>query len=223
MTDKNQGDLGTDNIRFHRIITRSLEISIQNVNRFLETGALKEEKREGFMKYVQSFSTVLDAHHILENENIFPYFKYKIPDAPYDQLIAQHKGIKALLNQINGEIKNLKGNMDELKSLDLLKTSFEKIDRVWRIHIQIEEERIFERVGDLNISLEDTNRLRKEFYKFFREHAEPIYMTVPFMMYNLSPDDRVIMAQLFPEKVTKHLVPVDWKDKWASMQPFLLK
>ena len=80
--NKNQGDLGTDIIRFHRIITRSLEISMQNVNRFLEIGALKEEKREGFIKYIQSFSTVLDAHHVLENEKIFPYFKDKLPDAP---------------------------------------------------------------------------------------------------------------------------------------------
>jgi hemerythrin-like domain-containing protein len=223
MTDENQGDLGTDIIRFHRIITRSLEITIQNVNRFLEIGALEEEKREGFIKYVQSVSTVLNAHHVLENEKIFPYFKDKLPDAPYDQLMAQHKGIEALLTQTNGGISNLKSNVEELRSLDLLKTSLEKIGRIWHIHIQIEEEKIFGRVGDLNISLDETNRLREEFSQFFMEHAEPAHVIVPFMMYNLSSEDRAILAQEFPEKVTKQLFSVDWKDEWAPMQPFLLK
>lgn len=223
MTDENQGDLGTDIIRFHRIITRSLEITIQNVNRFLEMIALKEEKREGFIKYVQSFSTVLYAHHVLENEKIFPYFKDKLPDAPYDQLMAQHKGINVLLTQVNGGINNLKSNVEELKSLNLLKTSLEKIDRIWHIHMGTEEEKIFERVGSLNISLEETNRLRAEFSEFFKEHAEPAYLVVPFMLYNLSHEDRAVIAQGFPEKVTKQFVPVDWKDKWISMQPFLLK
>ncbi|MGF7117692.1 hemerythrin domain-containing protein [Methanobacterium oryzae] len=222
MTDENQGNLGTDIIRFHRIITRGLEITIQNVNRFLEIGALKEEKREGFIKYVQSFSTVLDAHHIHENEKIFPYFKDKLPDAPYDQLMAQHKGINVLLTQINGGINNLKSNVDELKSLDLLKTSLEKIDRIWQIHMKTEEEKIFERVGSLNISLEETNRLRAEFSEFFGEHAKPAYLIVPFMLYNLSPKDRVVIAQGFPEIITKQLVNADWKDEWAPMQPFLI-
>ena len=223
MMDENQGDVGTDIIRFHRIITRSLEISIQNVNRFLEIGALEESDREGFLKYLQSFSIVLDAHHVLENEKIFPYFKDKLPDAPYDQLMAQHKGVEVLLSQINGGINSLKSNVDELKSLDLLKTGLGKIDRIWHPHIRIEEEQIYGRVGSLNISLEETNRLREEYSQFFQEHTGPAYLVVPFVLYNLSPEDRALLAQGFPEIVTKKLVPIDWKDEWISMQPFLLK
>ena len=55
------------------------------------------------------------------------------------------------------------------------------------------------------------------------EHAEPANLVVPFILYNLSPEDRAIMTQGFPEIVTKQLVPVDWKEEWKSMQPFLLK
>jgi hemerythrin-like domain-containing protein len=223
MMDENQGDIGTDIIRFHRIITRSLEILIQNVNRFLEIRAIDEQKQEGFLKYIQTFSTVMDAHHVLENEKIFPYFKDKLPDAPYDQLMAQHKGVEVLLSQINDGIKSLKSNVDELKSLDLLKTDLGKIDRIWHPHIRIEEEQIYGRVGSLNISLEETNRLREDYSQFFQEHAEPAYLVVPFVLYNLSPEDRAILAQGFPEIVTKKLVPIDWKDEWISMLPFLLK
>ena len=51
----------------------------------------------------------------------------------------------------------------------------------------------------------------------------PAYLVVPFVLYNLSPEDRRIASKGFPEMVTKQLVPIDWKDKWISMQPFLLK
>jgi hypothetical protein len=66
-------------------------------------------------------------------------------------------------------------------------------------------------------------RLQKEDKKFFQEHTGPAYLVMPFVLYNLSPEDRAITSQGFPEMVTKQLVPIDWKDKWVSMQPFLLK
>jgi hemerythrin-like domain-containing protein len=223
MIDENQGDVGTDIIRFHRIITRSLEIAIQNVNRFLEIGAIEEQKQEGFLKYIQTFSTVMDAHHVLENEKIFPYFKDKLPDAPYDRLMTQHEWVKTSLSHINDGINNLKSNIDELESLNLLKTSLREIDKIWHPHIRIEENQIYEKVGSLNISWEETNRLREEYSQFNQEHAEPAYLVVSFVLYNLSPKDRAIQAQGLPEMVTKQLVPLDWKDEWISMQPFLLK
>jgi hemerythrin-like domain-containing protein len=221
MINENQGDVGTDIIRFHRIITRSLEIAIQNVNKYLELGSIEE--REGFLKYIQTFSTVMDAHHLLENERIFPYFKDKLPDAPYDRLMTQHEWVKTSLSQINGGINNLKSNVDELESLNSLKTGLRQIEKIWHPHIRIEEEQIYGKVESLNISLEETNRLREEYSQFFEEHAEPASLVMPFVLYNLSPEDRAIMTQGFPEIVTKQLVPVDWKDEWISMQPFLLK
>ena len=223
MINENHGDIGTDIIRFHRLITRSLEITIQNVNRFLEIDAIKESVREGFLKYIQSFSTVLDAHHKLENDKIFPYFMDKLPDAPYDRLITQHKIVKESISHTNVGINNLKANGDELELLNLLKTDLRMIDKIWHPHIRIEEEHIYERVGSLKLSFEETNRLRKEYSEFFQENAQPTYLIMPFVLYNLTPEDRAILTQQLPEMVTKQLIPIDWKDKWASMQPFLLK
>jgi hemerythrin-like domain-containing protein len=223
MVNKNQGDVGTDIIRFHRIITRSLEIVIQNVNKYLETGSIKETEREGFLKYIQSFSTVMDAHHVLENEKIFPYFKNKLPDAPYERLMTQHEWVKTALSKIGEGINNLKSNVDELDSLNSIKTGLKLIDKIWHPHIRIEEEQIYGRVGSLNLGLEETKRLREEFSQFFEEHAEPASLVVPFLLYNLSEEDRAIQSQLIPEIVTKQLVEKDWKDEWAPMQPFLLK
>lgn len=223
MAAENQEDSGTDIILFHKTLTRSLKIVIQNVNEFSEIGAIEEQKREGFLKYIQTFSTTMHIHHVLENEKIFPYFRDKLPDAPYDRLITQHEWFKKLLAQIDGEINSLKSNVDELGSLNSLKTGLKQIEKIWYPHIRIEEEDIYGKVGSLNLSLEENNRLRKDFSQFFEEHAEPEYQVIPFLLYNLSPEDRAILAQPLPEKVTKQLVPVDWKDEWASMQPFLLK
>lgn len=219
----NENHVGTDIIRFHRIITRSLEIVIQNVNRFLEIGAIEKEKREGFLKYIQTFSTVMDAHHVLENERIFPYFRDKLPDAPYERLMTQHEWVKTALSQINGRIINLKSNVDELESLNSLKTGLRQIEKIWPPHIRIEEERIYGHVGSLNMSLEETNRLRTEYTQFFEEHAQPASLVMPFILYNLSRDDRSVLTQQLPETVTKKLVETDWKDEWTSMKPFLLK
>jgi hypothetical protein len=59
-------------------------------NEFLEKGALETSKREGFLKYVQSFSSVLNGHHLVENEKEFPYFMNKLPEVPYERLISEH-------------------------------------------------------------------------------------------------------------------------------------
>jgi hypothetical protein len=45
---------------------------------------------------------------------------------------------------------------------------------------------------------------------------------MPFVLYNLPAEERAILAQKMPPIVTQQLLPVDWKEKWAPMQPFLL-
>jgi hypothetical protein len=45
---------------------------------------------------------------------------------------------------------------------------------------------------------------------------------VPFLLYNLPPEERAIFSQGMPPVVTQELVPVVWKEKWSPMKPFLL-
>jgi hypothetical protein len=51
----------------------------------------------------------------------------------------------------------------------------------------------------------------------------PHYLVVPFMLYNLEPGPRSILASRMPSEMTEQLVPVAWKDQWAPMKPFLLE
>jgi hemerythrin-like domain-containing protein len=184
---------------------------------------LDTSNREGFLKYVQSFSSVLHGHHLVENEKIFPYFKDKLPEVPYERLISEHNIFKVGLKEINTGLSNLMSGNDDSKSLKLIKSGLDKIDPIWHPHIQIENTQLYGRIGSLNIDLEEMIRIQKEDGEFFQQHATPPYLVVPFVLYNLSPEDRSIAAQGLPEMVTKQLVPIDWKDKWAPMQPFLLE
>ena len=223
MSTKNQSNIGEDYIRLHKVMTRGLLVSLQNINEFLQIGALEKLNREGFLKYVQSFSSVLNGHHLVENEKIFPYFKDKLPEVPYERLMSEHEIFKDGLQEINTGIKHLTSENDELNSLKLLKSGFDKIDQIWHPHIQIENTQLYGRIGSLNIDLEEMMKIKKETVDFFQEHTDPAYLVMPFVLYNLSPEDRAIVSQGFPEIVTKQLIPIDWKDKWTPMQPFLLK
>lgn len=222
MANENRPNIGEDYIRFHKVMTRGLAVSLQNINEFLQIGALEKLKCEGFIKYVQSFSSVLHGHHRAEDEEIFPYFKDKLPEVPYERLISEHKIFNDGLQEINTGIDHLKSENDELDSLKILKSGFDKIDQIWHPHIQIENTQLYERIRSLNIDLEEMIRLQKEDKKFFQEHTGPAYLVMPFVLYNLSPEDRAILTQ-GSEIVAKQLLSIDWKDKWTPMQPFLLK
>ncbi|MFZ0442671.1 MAG: hypothetical protein WAL81_08545, partial [Methanobacterium sp.] len=64
MSNENQPNIGEDYIRHHKVMTRGLAVSLQNINEFLQIGKLEKLNREGFLKYVQSFSAVLHGHHL---------------------------------------------------------------------------------------------------------------------------------------------------------------
>jgi len=223
MSNENRPNIGEDYIRFHKVMTRGLAVSLQNIDEFSNRGALETQNRESFLKYVQSFSSVLDGHHLVEDEKIFPYFMDKLPEVPYERLISEHKIFKSGLQEINTGLGNLRAGNDELESLKLLKSGLGKIDQIWHPHIQIEDTQLYGRVRSLKIDSEEMIRIQKEYLEFFQEHTGPEYLVGPFVLYNLSPEDRAIAANGLPEIVTKQLVPIEWKDKWAPMQPFLLE
>ena len=223
MSNENPLNIGEDYIRFHKVMTRGLAVSIQNVDSFLNSGALESQKREGFLKYVTTLSSVFNGHHLVEDEKIFPYFMDKLPEVPYERLVSEHNIFKSGLQEINTGLDNLKAVNDELESLKLLKSGLSKIDQMWHQHIQIENTQLYGQVGSLKIDPQEMTRIQNEFVGFFQEHAGPEYLLGPFVLYNLYPEDRAIAAQGLPDVVTKQLIPIEWKDKWAPMKPFLLE
>ena len=179
MSNENRPNIGEDYIRFHKVMTRGLAVSLQNIDEFSNIGALETQNREGFLKYVQSFSSVLDGHHLVEDEKIFPYFMDKLPEVPYERLISEHHIFKSGLHEINTGLGNLRAENDELKSLKILKSGLGKIDQIWHPHIQIEDTQLYGRVRSLKIDSEEMIRIQKEYVKFFQEHTGPEYLVGP--------------------------------------------
>jgi hypothetical protein len=56
-----------------------------------------------------------------------------------------------------------------------------------------------------------------------QEYSKPDFLVIPFLLYNLPLEDRIIFSQGMPPILTEQMVPVVWKDKWAPMKPFLLQ
>jgi hypothetical protein len=56
-----------------------------------------------------------------------------------------------------------------------------------------------------------------------QKHLHAPAVEMPFVLFNLEPEDRAAMAGMLPPVVTQQLVPVAWRAQWAPMQPFLLE
>lgn len=179
---------------------------------------------DGFLKYLQTLTSLLEGHHLVENNKVFPYFKDKLPEVPYERLMGEHEEIKSGLERINTAITNLESDEDEIIQLKDIKSGLDQIDELWHPHIQIEESQLYSKIVNLKLDKEETINEMNEFSQFFQEHTSgPPFLNMPFVVYNLSQEDRAIFTKGFPETVMKQMIPIDWKDEWAPMKPFLLK
>jgi hemerythrin-like domain-containing protein len=218
----NQPNIGADMIRIHRVITRGLNVAIERSQAYVQEGFADATTRAGFVYYVRSLASVLDAHHLTEDEMMFPYLRGKLPGAPYDLLTAQHRDMVPILEEIRAQVEAVEADSEPGPALAALNQALHSVEDIWHPHIQLEE-------GNFNvdelaalIEVEEHVKLGQMSGKYSMEHMGPDYLVVPFVLYNLSSEDRAIMSQAMPPVVIQQLVPIEWKKKWAPMLPFLL-
>jgi hemerythrin-like domain-containing protein len=221
MSQLNPPNIAADLIRIHSVVTRGLSVSLERGQTFAGDGFPDALTREGFVDYVQSLVSVLHAHHLGEDELAFPYLRDLLPGVPYDLLSEQHQQMVPILDEITAANEAVAAE-PESQSVNALNRTLTQVDELWHPHIQIEEEEFTVERGAELISVDEHIRLAQLFAKLSQEHAQPDYLVVPFILYNLAPEDRAIMAGSMPPVVTQELVPKAWKEKWAPMQPFLL-
>ena len=201
----------------HHIITRALDVTIEHASKSLNAGELDKTSYSGFIDYLQSFKTVITTHHHLETQQVFPYFRDKIPDLPVDKLNKEHGQIGILLNEIGDIIPDL----NDESSLEQLDKALIGVNDIWHPHIDVEEQYFtVERMDNL-LDKDETIRLLEIYGEFIMERYTPDYLVIPFQFYNLPPAEREIWAQGLPELVTQKLIPIEWKDKWYPMVNFL--
>ena len=178
--------------------------------------------RDGFTNYVAAFASVLHAHHSTEDELFFPYARNKSLDAPYENLTAQHQEMIPLLNKVKTTVEEMKTNDRAVEALKKLNQVTTTISAIWHPHIRAEEDHFSaEKLGAV-MTVEEQVSLDRRAAEHSQKHASPDFLVAPFLLYNLPPEYRVLFAEAIPPIVTQQLVPIVWKEKWASMKPFLL-
>jgi hypothetical protein len=138
-------------------------------------------------------------------------------------LVSQHQAMSPLLNGLNAFVQKSRANGEDPEALTDLEKYLRQFDELWDAHIRIEEEYItVEKLAEL-LPPDVHHSLHQSFASYSQQHSQPAYLTIPFTLYNLEPDVRQILAGSMPPEITQNLVPVVWKEQWASMRPFLLE
>jgi hypothetical protein len=222
MAERTTPNIAEDLLCIHAIITRGLNVSIEKGRSFAQGGYPDASTREGFIAYVGTLVSVLHAHHLTESDLFFPYFRDKLPDAPFDLLITQHRELEPVLQQAKEATGEVSAEARAGTALARLNNLLGTIAEFWHPHIRIEEDHFsVDRVATL-IDAKEQETLARGAMKHSQQHSGPDHLVVPFLLHNLPPDKRPSFARLMPAVVTRLLVPIVWKRKWVPMRPFLL-
>jgi hemerythrin-like domain-containing protein len=221
MSNSNESNIAASFFSIHNIITRGLKVSIDSIRGFLERGFQGEGNRQGFLNYIQALTSLLNSHHLTEDEVVFPYFQDMLPEAPFDRLMADHRKMEALLEEIKLAQEKCEKNEQLEANLGILENGISRLNDTWHPHIQTETDEFIAKADGL-VPADEQLRLVTLFAEHSQKTSVPPYLTVPFVLYNLPEEERKAFSQGMPAEVLQNLVPVVWKEKWESMKPFLL-
>lgn len=223
MSENNQLTIAGDIRRIHLVITRALDVAVEHTSMFAE---IKNHDlfSPGFINYVQSLLSLLHSHHLVEDEQIFPYLQTKLSDAPFELMEAQHQEMLPVLDEVERQLALIEKNrLCSPKALIAFNQQLVKLREIWHPHMQTEEEYINDTRLSNIIDLEEQKEQAEAFARFGASHIVADYLVMPFILYNLESEDRAMMSQAFPPVVTQQLIPLDWRSQWESMLPFFVE
>jgi hypothetical protein len=210
-------DVGRDLLRIHKVITRAIEVSLQNS----QDGNLAEANRQGFVVYLQAMITFIESHHMGEDEIAFPFARVRMPDGPFDMLGEHHRQVSAYQKQIELWLKNDPATWQPA-TLSELHHVLVDLQTLWLYHISIEEATIGPEYSQKLLTPVENEQLGRQLSEHGQAHSQPSQLVMPFVLYNLSIADREEISRQIPAVVTQQLIPFAWKAVWEPMTPFLL-
>jgi hypothetical protein len=223
MVESGKPNAGADLLRIHRAITRGIQVSLQHSAAYAHDGFPDAEIQEGFLLYLQALKGVLDAHHLGEEEVTFPTLREKMPNVPYDKLLADHRAIVGVLEKLTKAAADVAEGAGSADALHELNGVLGGLSRLWYPHIAMEESFWNPAAITGLLSEEENIELGRKTGESSQKHLHAPAVEMPFVLFNLEPEDRAAMAGMLPPVVTQQLVPVAWRAQWAPMQPFLLE
>jgi hypothetical protein len=222
MSAQQPPNAATSLITIHAVVNRGLAVAIKNAATFSENNFKDQTEREGYFNYVRALVILIDSHHLAEEEVAFPWLTERNIDGPYELLEKQHEEILPILAELNALREKCATAEQPRTCLAELEHALKTLQTLWDPHIQLEEETLSaEKLADILPSPEHIDLLQK-IGEHSQAHSDPGYLVIPFILFNLEPQARIILSKGMPAELIEHMVPVVWKDQWASMKPFLL-
>jgi hemerythrin-like domain-containing protein len=222
MSKSSKPNIGAVMVRIHKAITRGLDVSGEHSAAFVLEGYPDAATQEGFVTYVRTLEGVLNAHHLGEDHVVFPYLRSKLPDAPYDELLAEHREMEEILEELQVAVEAVAAQAQAGDSLNGLNRTVTRLAELWHPHIDKEQLYLYDiERTEAVMNLDEQIQLSQEVSEYSQQQGDPALM-VPWLLYNLPPEEQANLAQAMPPAVIQEMVPVVWKEKWAPMEPFLL-
>lgn len=216
MTIDPQPNAGIELVRFHKVITRALDVALQHS----QGTDLAQEHQQGFKTYVRALDITLHSHHAGEEEVSFPFWRTRLPANSFDVLGEQHLQITAILKSIEGwlEAGQTAWQPDALSNLH---QALADLQTLWHTHIALEEATIGPENSRQYLTSAENEQLMMDLAQHGQAHAKPSELVMPFVIYNLSGADRAAYIKRLPPVMTQQLIPIAWKATWEPMMPFL--
>ena len=209
-------------IAIHMTITRGIDVTIEKSETFAKEGFPSDSWRQGFADYVRTLVRVVDAHHLGEDEVAFPFLRRKVPEAPYDTLHAEHEAISPVLDRMRAAADEIAASERPAGALTSVREAALHLKNLWRPHIATEEQNFAVDILAERLAPAEQEQLIDALGADSQKRLDPPFLAMPFVLYNLPPEERAYLASTMPPVLTQQLVPVTWKDLWAPMKPFLL-
>jgi hypothetical protein len=150
---------------------------------------------------------------------MFPDLCDRLPQAPCEALMAQHRAMEPVLSEIEAAVTEAASSNPE-QTLSALGPALKHIDTLWRTHIELEEAHFGPDALGNSLTMEERKRSGRVASNHAAKHQRPLALMLPFLLYNMAPEDRAVMSKLMPP-----IVPLAlwlWKSKWRVMASFLL-
>ncbi|MEJ5312139.1 MAG: hemerythrin domain-containing protein [Anaerolineae bacterium] len=215
-------DVASDLIVIHKVITRALDVAVDENASALEKRTARRAEYEGYIQYAECLLRQLHEHHSNEDTVVFPLLRRLLPDAPYDLLMSQHGEMIHVVEQVERAIKALKSGTHDAGLQAQLLGNLQDLRARWIEHIAVEEAHFGPDGISAAVSMADRVRIGKAASRYAQRHSNPIPLMLPFMLYNLAEQDRATLAQTMPGFLPRFFVPVLWRKRWAPMRPYLL-
>ena len=209
-------------VLIHRATSRGLAVGGHYAESFAREGYPDRATGAGLALYLRTLVGVLHQHHSAEDEIAFPFLRDKLTDLPFEDLIAEHEQMEETLEGMAPILDSLRGEAGEGPALDAACAALSRLAELWPGHIEVEETGISTGKLVAMVGPDVLGGWLAQMGQHRPQGAPPEPVGVPFILYNLSVEDRAIMGQQMPPVVMQELVPGPWQEYWAPMKPFLL-